>query len=186
MRAWDRQPGESEAAHRAALSYFDLGADRSIQKLAGELGHRSKRHLEEWSRVHRWVERAEAFDAEQRRLDQEARDRAREAEAAKWAEREEALRGDLWQIGESLLEKARGMLLFPLQTTTLDKDGKTIVEPARWNFRTAAAFVDLATKLQQLAANRPTEISDLRIRIEYEDIDPQAPATSPGAEDSLT
>jgi hypothetical protein len=61
-RPWDRLPGEGTRAHAAFAAYRDLGADRSLAKVARTLG-KSTGLLERWSRVHHWVSRCRDFDA---------------------------------------------------------------------------------------------------------------------------
>jgi hypothetical protein len=79
--AWERQSNESAAAWEAFACYRDLGLSRSISKVADRLA-KSRTLIERWSKAHRWVLRAEAWDREQDRLwraeqQQAARDVAR-------------------------------------------------------------------------------------------------------------
>lgn len=61
-------PKESSKAKAAYYIYESLGLDRSISKVAQQMGHPYpgyERHLEEWSRLYGWVERARKWDDEQ-------------------------------------------------------------------------------------------------------------------------
>lgn len=61
-------PKESSKAKAAYYVYESLGLDRSISKVAQQMGHPYpgyERHLEEWSRLYGWVERARKWDDEQ-------------------------------------------------------------------------------------------------------------------------
>ena len=62
-RAWERQPGESSKAYRHFCLYRDMGASRSLRKLAkdGKCGA-EVRQLERWSTRWRWVERCQKYE----------------------------------------------------------------------------------------------------------------------------
>jgi hypothetical protein len=64
---WERQKGESAKAYEAFSEYRDMGARRSIAKVAEKL-QKSNQLLGRWSRNHEWVKRAAAWDAEQDRI----------------------------------------------------------------------------------------------------------------------
>jgi len=60
---WERLPNESSKAYQAFCEYRDMGADRSIRKLAQARGKpTSTKWLCHWSAKHNWVERARAYD----------------------------------------------------------------------------------------------------------------------------
>jgi len=71
-------PPESAKAKRAYLLYEGLGPDRSMAKVAEQLGHPPGyvRVLEEWSRLYGWVKRASAYDEEQ--LERQRRERQKQ------------------------------------------------------------------------------------------------------------
>lgn len=72
-------PKESSKAKAAYYIYESLGLDRSISKVAQQMGHPSpgyERHLEEWSRLYGWVKRAQAYDDTQLEKKRKARDKA--------------------------------------------------------------------------------------------------------------
>ena len=153
---WDRQPGESAQAYEAARLYFDMGAQRSLEQVRRKLG-KSKDLMERWSARWAWVDRAAAWDAMLRARDLAAREAAQAAEAERWAARRAAEAEREWAFAEQLMERARAMLAFPLQTRELAEDGHTIiVKPARWAIRDAAGMADTAAKLARLAAGMET------------------------------
>jgi hypothetical protein len=59
---WFRQKGESRKAYEAFTVYRDLGAARSLAKVADRLG-KSLELMKRWSSRHEWVDRAASFDA---------------------------------------------------------------------------------------------------------------------------
>lgn len=67
VELWERQPGETPKQWEAFALYRDMGAERSIQKVADELG-KTKPNLGVWSKKNHWVERVTAWDAEVDRL----------------------------------------------------------------------------------------------------------------------
>jgi hypothetical protein len=61
---WYRLPGESWQAYRAFACYRDLGRGRTQKKVARYLyDGKNIRHIEHWSTKHQWLNRVEAFDA---------------------------------------------------------------------------------------------------------------------------
>lgn len=62
-RAWDRLPGESSKAYHHFCLYRDMGASRSLRKMAkdGVCGAKLGQ-LERWSSNWRWVERCQKYD----------------------------------------------------------------------------------------------------------------------------
>lgn len=64
---WERLTGESAKAFQAFVIYRDLGAERSLAKVATQLG-KSTTLIERWSARDAWVTRVEAWDVEQDRL----------------------------------------------------------------------------------------------------------------------
>ena len=67
LKPWERQPGETPKQWEAFALYRDMGAERSIQKVADALG-KTKPNLGVWSRENHWVDRVTAWDAEVDRL----------------------------------------------------------------------------------------------------------------------
>lgn len=64
---WERLPDESTKAFEAFVIYRDLGAERSLAKVAQEVG-KSKTLIERWSARDAWVKRVELWDVEQDRM----------------------------------------------------------------------------------------------------------------------
>ena len=70
---WERQQGETAQAFAAFCVYRDMGPDRSIVKAVKQMGRKPgyKTVCEKWSRQHRWVDRAYAWEVEKDRITRE-------------------------------------------------------------------------------------------------------------------
>ena len=64
---WERQKKEGPKPFEAFVIYRNMGADRSLSKVARQLG-KSNALIERWSREHGWVDRCQAWDNEQDRI----------------------------------------------------------------------------------------------------------------------
>ena len=62
---WEKLPAETSRAYAAFRQYRDLGPARTVDAMSNV----SRITAQRWSRTHRWVERAQAWDAEAYRLD---------------------------------------------------------------------------------------------------------------------
>lgn len=166
---WERLPNESARAYAAFVIYRDMGAVRSLDKAyhhatgQQESGKRAPGRWTQWSVQHQWSDRAAAWDAMLRSRELAQREAAQAAEAERWAARRAAEAEREWAFAEQLMERARAMLAFPLQTRELAEDGHTIiVKPARWAIRDAAGMADTAAKLARLAAGMETDRATLQ------------------------
>ena len=166
-QVWTRRPGETATAYACFCTYRDLGPARSLdaachQSLGPQKGHkratrkRAPGYWRRWYRNNDWRSRAEAFDAF---LDEAKR----QAEVEKWKQRGEQLAEKQWAVAMALLEKAQQMLAFPLVAQTIEQTGEeetaieVTIEPARWNFGSAARLAKVAAILGRLACGLPTK-----------------------------
>ena len=95
MQPWERQPGESAQAYQAALTYFEMGAERSLDAVARNL-NKSRSLLARWSVDWSWTDRAEAYDRHLSRLRLEAQTRALAEEVERWEQRRAEQREREW------------------------------------------------------------------------------------------
>ena len=72
VQPWEQQPGESAKAFEAFKTYRDMGAERSMRKVAQRL-NKSLTMLSKWSGPWSWQERVRAYDRE---MDREAHETA--------------------------------------------------------------------------------------------------------------
>ena len=114
MEPWERKPDESPQAYAAALMYFELGPDRSLQAVAEKLtptrkaskgrqkGVRVPGHIYRWSKQFEWPERAKAYDDRDNRIRSVATAQVVEARAKSDVEtaleRQALLRERHWDI----------------------------------------------------------------------------------------
>lgn len=160
MNAWDRQPDETPKAYAALWAYLGMGAARSLVKLrqnrdATGVGA-SPSTLDQWSARYQWVERARAYDDHMAAIEQQAREQALAAEAAKWAERQAEAREHDWTVAEQLRARSLLLLARPLSGDNLK---------AR-DLASIAAALERASKLARLAAELATESHQLNLTAE--------------------
>ena len=118
------------------------------------------RSIERWSAQHRWQERARAWDDWLQR----ERDRVARTEAARWERRRLRALEAVYQDAQTLRERLRRMLAFPLSRQRVeDQDGRTItiVEPARWSYRELIAGFKVIAELEALVLNAATRDPEL-------------------------
>lgn len=91
-QAWDRQPDETTKAFEAFAIYRDMGNDRSIAKVAEQLG-KSEALLQRWSSKYEWVKRVAEWDDEVAR--QTARELMRDIARTRARQRKQAMQMQL-------------------------------------------------------------------------------------------
>ncbi|MCL4296167.1 MAG: hypothetical protein KJ077_10585 [Anaerolineae bacterium] len=162
---------ETDRANEALRDYCLMGAGRSLrglvkmyeQQMADNPRYRPPSTafstIATWSAAFQWVARANDYD----RLERESRMQLRQKRIEQWEEK-------AWEAASALMDKASQMLKFPIiQTTTTD--GKTTVEPARWNMDTIPRLVQVADRMARLSTGSETEIQ--KIRFDWRDTLPQ-------------
>lgn len=70
---WEKQQNESSKAFKAFATYRDMGAERSLTKVAQACG-KSVSICNRWSSLHQWVARAQAYDQHLEDIAQEAKE----------------------------------------------------------------------------------------------------------------
>src|SRR5438094_288699 len=97
-----RIDGEGDAAGAAYHEYAELGPERSLESLRRKLGKKSVRHLERWSSTFSWVDRCRQHDQAIVARREQARQRAIEDEAERWAARQKQQRETDWAMAQAL------------------------------------------------------------------------------------
>ena len=128
---WERQEGESAQAFQGFAAYRDMGAERSLAKVAQKLG-KSKALMERWSVRWQWVMRADLWDDEMDRLSR------RELEKGITG-----MRRNHVNIAKAMLVKA----LQALQRIPVDE-----MTP-----KDVSTMVDVAAKLERISRGEATE-----------------------------
>jgi hypothetical protein len=145
LAAWERMPGETPLAHQAARAYFNMGASRSLAKVAAQFG-RLPKQMERWSRRWKWAIRSAAFDDHRAREEQIELDRLEIARVAKWHGRREEESEQKYQLAQKLLGKGGKLLDVPL-TKAVTRDGKTNLFPVKCALRDVVPILALGFKL---------------------------------------
>ena len=131
LELWERQEGESAPAFQAFAAYRDMGAERSLAKVAQKLG-KSKALMERWSSRWQWGIRADAWDDEMDRC----------------ACRE--LQKGIAEMRKNHVGIAKAMLVKALQA--LQKIPTDEISP-----RDVSNMVDVAAKLERISRGEVTE-----------------------------
>lgn len=140
---WSRQKGESNLWYGRFLVYRNMGSERTaLSAYRLNLKHHGQYQKAEkatfvgggWQKAmgrYNWTERAEAWDAEERRSKESRRKRY-----------VEEIDSEAHEIAVEAMKKARKMIEWPLAQTTVELDGKThILVPAGWNQNTAIRWL---------------------------------------------
>lgn len=151
----NRRPGESAKAFQACKIYIELGVNRSMAEVAIKLD-KSHALISRWSARWQWNERAVEWDHYMLEREKQEQERALEASAKRWAERQNSIRERAWANAEALIAKADAMLKMPIVETRTE-DGRTVIKPVRFSFGDASRMYEVADKLSRLALGVPTE-----------------------------
>jgi hypothetical protein len=136
---WDRQKGESRQAYAAFVAYRDIGATRTQNKVAAQLG-KSSQLMARWSTRWAWIERVDAWDAQLER----------EAQVAALAEAR--------QRGRDIIKSAQFVQALALQRfKKLHEDPNEI---AKVKVRDALSMLVEGVKMEKIERGEPTEIVD--------------------------
>ena len=150
---WERQPAETAPSWAAFMAYRDFGAKRSTAKVAQEL-RKSKRLMDRWSGVHRWVDRAAAWDHELDRMN-------REAQAEAVIEMNTRHAGIAMSMQAAVLERLQELdpaTLSPTQLTQMIAVASKLEREARgvdtdWADMPAAALDNVPEKLIDMSSD---------------------------------
>jgi len=171
---WKPMPDETAREYFCFKAYLDMGAGRTLQALSDAAGlpMRTLKALE----VQRgWVERVKAWDTHVLELEFESREHAIQENGVNWEARRTKIREEAYASSLMLIEKARGMLSFPLEQETETHEERengdgtvtTVINivraPAKWTLKDAATFLDTADKMQRLAADMSTSNANVNV-----------------------
>lgn len=149
--AWERFQGESDPAWQAFVLYRDMGADRSLAKVAQQLG-KSKQLMDRWSRKHWWRYRVEEWERHQEQQRQLANNAAIEQMAQRHASQAALALNALTIPQRALLERLKSdpNLIETMSHAKLD-------ELLNLAVRTSSALPALMNA-ERLARGEPTTI----------------------------
>lgn len=127
---WERLDGESPPRWQAFQIYRDLGAVRSLDKVAKQLG-KSNTLIERWSAQDGWIYRTEAWDRDQDRQWHAMQGQKRKEMADRHVKVAQAFMG-------KVVEKLRKL------------------DPDRLSPKDLAQWLDTAAKVERMALGEPT------------------------------
>lgn len=145
-------PRESAKAFAAFRAYCNLGPQRSLARVAADLG-KSKVLMERWSRQHRWLERIAAHDRQVAELEREAIERLAVERAVEWHRLQEGVKREAWNEAQATLTMVR-----KAREDWLNK-GRTP------GWEGLARMLELAFKLKQFAAGMPSEVKEVNTTV---------------------
>jgi hypothetical protein len=186
---WERLDDEPTAAYEAFKVYRDFGPSRSIDAAgliispiehgAQEGAQKGRKRgatgrIRTYFKVHRWAERAQAYDVHQATLFQKGADEVTVRQGREWAERRDRAYRDLADRWEKRLKQTDVIAAMPLTTQTVERDGKVIViQPV--DVLDHYRAVQMASRIQQ----RYVEVLDRGLALENKDIEKTASETIP-------
>lgn len=165
IQAWHILPNENTFHYGLFRIYCYLANGRSYIRVAKKTGL-SYPVIRQLAAEYGWLDRAAAYDAYWIRRQDEARRKAQDLQAAKWAKRAESQKEWEWDISFKLRKQIQQMLDWPLFVETFErteervsKDGlviQTIVrqEPAEWNLSDMTRFLLVQSKFARLATGQ--------------------------------
>lgn len=164
---WEQQPGESNLWFSRYHIYLLLGPTRSLlEAYNADLAKKSKEKQSSPSSAYSaaakqwlWKERAAAYDAHQRELEQKQYEQEREE---LWKSRKQQFQETTWGIAEKLTRRVETMLAFPLEERVVEKthpDGQpniTVIKPANWSYASISRLMACANQTARLATDLET------------------------------
>jgi hypothetical protein len=167
MQLWDQQLGESPQAFGAFVCFRDLGPRRTIDAAYRQAhprrkaGARASGPWRGWAKLHRWAERAAAFDARDAATAQAVHDHIIADVAADRAAQIIEFQRTEFDLARRLGEVAMEMLGVGLvkQKVVDGENGATIIyEPAKWTFDTLGRLAVIFSQLSRLNLSMPTKV----------------------------
>lgn len=148
----ERLPRESTKAFAAFRAYLDMGPQRSLARVAADLG-KSKVLMERWSRRYDWVGRIKAHEAHVADIERQAIERLAVEKAVEWHRLKEPVRREAWREAEETIAMVR-----KARTEWLAKGRLP-------GWEGMARMLELAIKLKQFAAGMPSEIKEVNTTV---------------------
>ena len=159
---FEQQTHESDKAFAAFTLYLGMGAQRSAQAVAGQLG-KSEQLMRRWAARHRWTERVAAYGAHMAGVARQAQELAVRAKAGEWLRRQTDVREREWEMHEKCIAAARrGLAAFEAR------------EKVYANLADISRMLEVASKLGRMASGLATESVehtgevDVNFRLEVE------------------
>lgn len=157
---WEQLPREAAKPFAAFKVYLDMGAERTVPKVAGQLG-KSGSLIRRWAVKFDWHARALAFDGEKAKIAIKAIEAEAASAAGEWKRREKQLKETEWSMHEAAIAAARRGL-----------DSYLTREKVYANLTDIARILEVASKLGRLATglgmgDEPRESELPAVRVEF-------------------
>ncbi len=151
-----RLPNEGTKAFAAFQEYARMGPERSLDKVALNVG-KSSRQMAKWSTAWNWVARAAEYDREQDEIINKAQLKLANARAMKIAKlREEKMEKDLDLAGR-MRDRIDQMFKHPIHAVERNENGVVVlIKPAGWTMDTAFRGVGTVDQFERMTLGMPT------------------------------
>lgn len=146
---WERQPKENEWAFLAFNLYKDIGVDRTVAKVARQLG-KSESHCYMMHHKWKWTERAQAWDDEVQRKKNEATIKAAQDMAKRHASMSMAYQAPFLSMAKIAIDKIKADE-DDFKEMEIDKFLKVFIDFAK--------TLDTITGVERKARGEATEIT---------------------------
>jgi len=170
-QTWHQRPGEKPFEYSLFRVFCYLATNRSYTRVAKKTGL-CYGHIRDLARENEWQDRAKEYDTYWIRRQDEAKRRAQDLQAAKWAKRAESQKEWEWDISHKLRKQIEAMLDWPLFVETFERTEQTLTadgivvkniirqEPAEWNLADMTRFLLIQSKFARLS----TGLDDKKLR----------------------
>jgi len=171
IQIWHLRPEESTYHYGLFRLYCYLANSRNYTRVAKKTGL-SYLQIRDLATKYEWQERSRAYDTYWVRRQDEARRKAQDLQAAKWAKRADTQKEWEWDVSVKLRRQIEEMLAWPLFVETFERteerltgDGIVVQniirqEPAEWDLADMTRFLLIQSKFARLA----TGLDDKKFR----------------------
>lgn len=157
---WDQLDRETNKAYNAFLTYLNLGPLRTYVKAFQISRNKPDSKVPDgsfaqWKVRFFWARRAKAYDDWTRQKNVIEQEAVLLKSLTQRTEKSAQFRDRMFDMAESLIDKAERMLAFPLEEVSRStvQDGKTVivtVKPTRWTFSDIGGLLTQAQKMRVL------------------------------------
>ncbi len=160
---WHLQPGENPHEYGLFRVFCYLATNRQLARVAKKTGL-SYAYIRETAKRNNWQDRAICYDTYWIQRQDEAKRRAQDLQAAKWAKRAQEQKEWEWDVSVKLRKQIQQMIEWPLFVETFERTEERLTndgivvhnifrqEPADWDLADMARFMVIQSKFARLAS----------------------------------